>query len=118
MVVMSPTHKTHSALPLPVGRALRKLGSDIRDARLRRRIPMDVMAERAFVNRKTLAKAEHGDPTVSMGTYATLLFVLGMTERLADLADVRDDRVGLSLEEERLPKRIRNVRKHSSKNPS
>lgn len=113
---MNPTAKTLSALPLPARRALRKLGSDIRDARLRRRIPMDVMAERAFVNRKTVAKAEHGDPTVSMGTYATLLFVLGMTERLADLADVRNDRVGLSLEEERLPKRVRNRRKHSTKN--
>ena len=84
------------------------MGSDIRDARLRRRIPLEVMAERAFVNRKTVTKAEQGDPTVSMGTYATLLFILGMTERLADLADVRNDRVGLSLEDERLPKRVRN----------
>jgi hypothetical protein len=42
-----------------------------------------------------------------MGAYASLLFVLGMTERLKDLADVRFDRVGLSLEEERLPKRVR-----------
>jgi len=97
-----------STLPLPTRRALRKLGSDIRDARLRRRIPLEVMAERAFVNRKTVTKAEQGDPTVSMGTYATLLFILGMTERLADLADVRNDRVGLSLEDERLPKRVRN----------
>ncbi len=113
---MNPDPKTHLGLPLPAARALHKLGSDIRDARLRRRVPMDVMAERAFVNRKTVAKAEHGDPTVSMGTYATLLFVLGMTERLADLADVRNDRVGLALEEERLPKRIRNLRNHSPKN--
>jgi transcriptional regulator with XRE-family HTH domain len=101
------------ALPLPVRRALRKLGSDIRDARLRRRIPLEVMAERTFVNRKTVAKAEQGDPTVSMGTYATLLFVLGMTERLVNVADVRNDPVGLSLEEERLPKRVRNIRKRS-----
>lgn len=97
------------ALPLPVQRALRKLGSDIRDGRLRRRIPLEVMAQRAFVNRKTVTKAEQGDPTVSMGTYATLLFILGMTEGLANLADVRNDRVGLSLDEERLPKRVRNV---------
>jgi hypothetical protein len=103
-----------SALPLPARRALRKLGSDIRDARLRRRIPSEIMAERAFVNRKTVTKAEQGDPTVSMGTYATLLFILGMAERLADLADVRNDRVGLSLEDERLPKRVRNPSKHGS----
>ena len=94
-------------LPLPVRHALRKLGDDMRDARLRRRISTTIMAQRALVARMTLHKAERGDPTVSMGAYATILFVLGMTGRLADLADVRSDRLGLLLEEERLPKRIR-----------
>ena len=42
-----------------------------------------------------------------MGAYASVLFVLGMTERLAELTDPRFDRVGLALEEERLPQRIR-----------
>lgn len=32
-----------------------------------------------------------------------------MTERLAELADVRSDSLGLLLEEERLPKRIRSA---------
>lgn len=96
-------------LPLPVRHALRKLGADIRDARLRRRISTAIMAQRALVARMTLHKVERGDPTVSMGTYATVLFVLGMTDRLAELADVRFDRLGLLLEEERLPKRIRST---------
>lgn len=64
-------------------------------------------AERAFLNRKTLAKTGKGDPRVSIGAYASLLFVLGMTDRLAELADARYDRIGLTLEEERLPKRVR-----------
>jgi hypothetical protein len=55
----------------------------------------------------TVHKAEKGDPGVSMGTYATLLFVLGMVDRLADVADPRHDAVGLELEEEHLPQRIR-----------
>jgi hypothetical protein len=96
-------------LPLPVRNALRKLGADMRDARLRRRISTAIMAQRALVARMTLHKAERGDPTVSMGTYATVLFVLGMTDRLAELADVRSDALGLLLEEERLPKRIRSA---------
>src|SRR5437667_670717 len=101
--------ETHSAanLPIPVKRALHKLGTDIRDARRRRRIPTALMAERASISRMTLNKVEKGDPGVSMGTYATVLFVLGMTARLDDLADPRHDSVGLSLEEEHLPKRIR-----------
>ncbi len=99
--------KSQAALPIPVRRALRKLGADIRDARRRRRIPTAIMAERAFIGRMTLNRVEKGDPGVSLGIYATVLFVLGMTDRLAELADPRHDAVGLSLEEERLPQRIR-----------
>lgn len=100
-------------LPLPVKRALVKLGADIRNARLRRRIPTTVMAERAFTTRMTLQKVERGDPSVSLGLYAVVLFVLGLTPRLADLADASTDELGLQLEEERLPKRIRASKKSS-----
>lgn len=94
-------------MPLPAHHALQKLGADIRDARRRRRIPTKIMAERASISRMTLYKVERGDPGVGVGTYATVLFVLGMADRLADLADPRHDAVGLRLEEEMLPKRIR-----------
>jgi hypothetical protein len=102
-------------LPLPVKRALAKLGADIRSARLRRRIPTTVMAERAFITRMTLGKVERGDPSVSMGIYAVVLFILGLTPRLGELADVRADEVGLQLEEEHLPKRIRLPSKRAEK---
>jgi DNA-binding XRE family transcriptional regulator len=94
-------------LPLPVQRALRKLGLDLRDARRRRRIPTALMAERASISRTTLNKVEKGDPGVSLGHYATVLFVLGLQDRIGDLADVTSDVVGLELDEERLPRRIR-----------
>jgi hypothetical protein len=94
------------ALPIPVKNALRKLGSDIRDARLRRRIPVAVMAQRAFISRTTLVKLEKGYPGVAIGTYAAVLFALGMIDRLRELAEARSDEIGLALEEERLPKRI------------
>jgi len=102
--MVSPTKPT---LPIPVRRGLLKLGMDIRDARRRRRIPTTTMAERTMISRVTLAKIEKGDPGVSMGSYATVLFVLGMLDRLSELADAGSDRLGLSLEEEILPKRIR-----------
>lgn len=93
-------------LPNPVAASLRKVGSDLRDARLRRRIPAVIMAQRVGVSRTTLVKVEKGDPGVAFGIYATVLFVLGMNERLADIASAKFDEVGLALEEERLPKRI------------
>jgi transcriptional regulator with XRE-family HTH domain len=95
------------ALPLPVARALRKLGRDVSAARRRRRLTMALVADRALVSRATLARVERGDPGVSMGIYATVLFVLGMADGLGDLADLRHDSVGLALEEETLPRRVR-----------
>jgi DNA-binding XRE family transcriptional regulator len=102
-------------LPIPLRRALRKLGHDIRDARRRRRIPAEIAAQRASISRTTLVKIEKGEPGVAIANYAIVLFVLGMTERLADLADPRFDTVGLELEEERLPQRIRRPGKSQPK---
>ena len=101
------TDSKKSTVPAPVVRALRKLGHDIRDARRRRRIPVLILAERASIGRTTLNRIEKGDPNAALVNYATVLFVLGMVERLADVADSRHDAVGLELEEERLPQRIR-----------
>jgi transcriptional regulator with XRE-family HTH domain len=98
-------------LPIPVSRALRKLGHDIKDARRRRRITMAIAAERASISKPTFIRVERGDPSVSMGSYATVLFVLGMADRLGDLAASKNDPVGLQLEEENLPQRIRGARK-------
>ena len=95
------------ALPTPVKRALAKLGDDVSAARRRRRISTTVMADRAFITRKTLARVERGDPSVSLGIYATVLFVLGMVDRLAGLVDPTTDRLGIQLEDEHLPRRIR-----------
>lgn len=94
-------------LPIPVIRTLRKVGQDICDARRRRRIPIALMAKRAGVSRATISKIEKGDSTTSMGGYASVLFVLGMMNRLNDLVDVVHDLRGLQLEEEKLPKRVR-----------
>ena len=96
-----------TSLPIPVTRALRKLGDDMKNARLRRRIGTSLMAERAGISRATLLKIEKGFSTVSLANYASVLFVLGMIERLSNLVDITHDRLALDLEEENLPKRIR-----------
>ena len=61
--------RTPPKIPIPVRNALRKLGQDIRDARLRRRIATAIMSQRALVTRTTLHKVENGDPTdLKVGT--------------------------------------------------
>lgn len=72
---------------------------------------MALMSERALISRNTLTRVEQGDPSVSMGAWATVLFILGMADRLGQVADPTLDKAGLSLEETRLPKRIRASRR-------
>ena len=95
------------ALPRAARRALVKLGGDITVARKKRRISTVSMAERAFISRGTLYKVERGDPSVSAGIYAAVLAILGLADRLGQVADRRDDSLGLDIDEDRLPKRIR-----------
>ena len=68
---------------------------------------MIVVANRAGITRQTLQRVEHGAPSVSLGIYATVLFVLGLIDTLATVAAVEGDSAGLALDEERLPKRVR-----------
>jgi hypothetical protein len=74
------------------------------------------MAERAGLSRATIGKIVKGDPTASMGGYASVLFVLGMENRLSDLVDSAHDLVGRRLEDEKLPQRIRTPHQKNGSN--
>jgi transcriptional regulator with XRE-family HTH domain len=99
--------KKKIVLTIPVKRALKKLGKDIKEARIRRCITIAMMAERSNVTAVTVAKVEKGDPSVSFGTYATIIFILGMIDKIYNLLDLSGDSVGRLLAEEQLPKRAR-----------
>ena len=92
--------------PAAVRRVLRKLGADIHDARRRRKLPMAVVAERAFTSRSTLQRVEAGDTNVSIGIYAGVLQALGLLDGLGELADIGRDPVGQALASAALPKRV------------
>lgn len=98
---------TSASIPLPAAHALRKLGRDLALARRKRGISTSDMAARLFVGRSTLWRLERGDPTVALGTLMTAAFVLNLHDRLANLAAPATDDLALSLDERRLPKRIR-----------
>jgi len=74
---------------------------------------MELMAERASISRTTLTKVEKGDAAVSIGIYASVIFVLGLTSNLANLLDPEKDLLGRVLEEENLPQRIRLPKSHT-----
>jgi DNA-binding XRE family transcriptional regulator len=95
------------SLPPPVRRSLTKLGSDIATARRKRNLTAVMMAERVGAAKTTYLKVEKGDPSVSMGIYAMALYVLGFGEAVGDIVDPRRDDIGLLLDVDRLPKRVR-----------
>jgi transcriptional regulator with XRE-family HTH domain len=68
---------------------------------------MEYAANRAGISRSTLHKVERGDPGVSLGILATVLFGYGMVERLERLVDIRWDWGGVAQEEDWMPRRVR-----------
>lgn len=100
-----------TALPLHVVRGLKGLGRDISTARRLRSITLQAMAERASIARSTYQRIEQGDPSVSIGAYAMVLFVLGLGDRLAQIADPGTDVIALQIRQETLPRRINRPKK-------
>src|SRR5947209_2264376 len=84
-----------------LARQLRTLGENIRLARLRRKHPSVTVAQRAGISRKTLYRVEQGEPSVTLGTYASVLQVLGLSSDLERVA--RDDELGRKLQDLGLP---------------
>lgn len=98
---------TAAFLPLPVIRSLKKFGTDIRIARLKRGFTVEMMAQRIDIHKSTYSKMEKGDPMVGLGVYATALFSLGFGTLFDDLIDQRKDDTGMLLDLNKLPKRVR-----------
>jgi transcriptional regulator with XRE-family HTH domain len=96
-----------SPLPAPVERAIRKLGGDISLARRRRHISQASLAERMGASLSTVRRMEKGDVKVPIHFFARALFVFGEIQALEHLLDTPNDEIGLTLMDERLPKRIR-----------
>jgi transcriptional regulator with XRE-family HTH domain len=86
-----------SSPPYEVETALKRLGADLRLARLRRNITLADVAERIGASREVVGEAEHGKPSTSVAIYAALLWLYGMAERLGALADPGTDNEGLRL---------------------
>lgn len=98
--------KKQTKLPIPVNKALQKLGSDLKEARIKRRLTMALVEERAGITHVTLTKVEKGDAGVSIGIYTKVMFVLGLIDNVYNLAEPNNDVVGKMYDKENLPKRV------------
>ena len=78
-------------------KSLEIFGENIRLARLRRKLSMEQIAERAGISRSTLTKIEKGDDSVSMGSYFQVLFVMRLDKDFLNVA--KDDELGRKLQD-------------------
>ena len=90
-----------------IDQSLLDFGQHLKIARLKRRLPQSLVAERAGISVQTLRKAEAGDPGVSIRIVAGIMFALGFGTPFGSLCAPAQDELALELDEERLPKRIR-----------
>jgi transcriptional regulator with XRE-family HTH domain len=90
--------ETRKPIYLPsLVKLMQELGENIKLARLRRKLNASQVAERAGISRATLWQIEKGSPSVSMGIYCLVLFVLGLEKDITKVAS--DDALGRTLQD-------------------
>jgi transcriptional regulator with XRE-family HTH domain len=102
-----------SVVIMPKGKKpLKALGENIKLARLRRKLSSEQVAERAGFSRGTLWQIEKGAPSVAMGAYFQVLFVLGLENDFLKLAG--NDELGRKLQDAGLVTKARAPKKKAN----
>jgi transcriptional regulator with XRE-family HTH domain len=78
-------------------RQLAKLGDNIKMARLRRKLSLRAVAQRAGISLNTVVAIESGEPGVSIGAVANVLHCLSLAEDISKIA--LDDELGRKLQD-------------------
>ena len=89
---------------------LKTMGEQIKLARLRRNLSVELVAERAGISRASLWNVEKGSPSVAIGIYAAVLHALNNMDK--DLLLIaKDDVIGRRMQDLNLTIRKRAPRK-------
>jgi transcriptional regulator with XRE-family HTH domain len=91
---MAATNKLLVAPPHPVEKALKVLGTNLRTARIRRKITIENVATRIGTGPRAVMDAEKGKPSTGIAVYLALLWVYGLNAPVEDLADPTKDKEG------------------------
>lgn len=87
---------------------LEDLGWRIKLARLRRKLSVAAVAERAKVSRSSVWEVEKGSPSVAIGIYLNVLMAIGMAAELDRVLE--NDPLGRLMQDSDLPTRERRKR--------
>lgn len=85
-----------------VQKKLEDLGHRIKLARLRRKLTIEMVAERAKISRFSVREVEKGSPSVAIGIYVNVLMAIGMVKELDNF--LADDTLGRMLQDDELLK--------------
>lgn len=91
--------KKSKAIPA-ISKILQKLGENIKLARLRRKLSLEQVAQRANISCPTLSSIEKGGSGVGIGSYVQVLFILNLEKDLLKVAE--DDMLGRKLQDAQL----------------
>ena len=104
---MVARNKLLEAPPYAVEQALKKVGRNLRLARLRRRQTIEEAAKRIGTGSRAIRDAESGKASTGVAVYAALLWAYDLLSPLEKLADPLGDKEGLALASAKEGKRAR-----------
>ncbi len=94
---MTARNKLLTAPPYPVEQMLKRLGANLRTARLRRNLTIGDMAEKIGTGQRAVADAEKGKPSTGIAVYAAMLWALDLLDQITDVAAPEKDEEGQTL---------------------
>jgi len=104
---MVARNKLQTAPPFPVEQALKRLGANLRTARVRRNLTIEEAATRIGTGPRAVMDAEKGKASTGIAVYSALLWLYDLLQPLEEIADPSKDKEGLSLEAAKRPTRAR-----------
>lgn len=94
---MSARNSLLAAPPYPVEQAIKRLGANLRTARLRRNLTIQDVAGKIGTGPRAISDAEKGKPSTGIAVYVALLWAYDLLEEFTDVADPAKDEEGLAL---------------------
>ena len=95
---MTAKNLLSTAPPYPVEQAIKRLGVNLRTARLRRNLTIEDVAQKIGTGPRAVSDAEKGKPSTGLVVYTALLWTYDLLGPVSELADPARDEEGLMLE--------------------
>lgn len=94
---MTAKNTLTQAPPYAVQQAIKRLGANLRTARLRRNLTIAAVAEKIGTGPRAVSDAEQGKITTSIAVYTALLWTFDLLGQMETLADPAADEEGLAM---------------------